>query len=158
MNNDASFKSLKFCQQMQMKRSEQQLNDASNSLQQNKPSSAPTNSTASTQSYRLNKTLQPATTSAEISTRSNQSLNRSTVAPVPPPLHSSSSKEKQIDSIRQRMESCLTAITNKVCDKGQKSPHGPFLAYLGTKLPSVPKEHLPRLEREILDIVASYST
>lgn len=61
-----------------------------------------------------------------------------------------------MDAIRQKMENCLTAMTNKISDKSQRSSHGPFLSYLGTKLPFVPKENLPKVEREILDLVDQY--
>lgn len=72
-------------------------------------------------------------------------------------LASASLKEKRLEAIRQRMESCLTAITNKVTDEAQRSRLAPFLAYLGTKLENVPKEILPNLEREILEMVTNYS-
>lgn len=67
------------------------------------------------------------------------------------------SKEKRIEEIRHRMESCLTAITNKVTEKTNRSPHAPFLAYLGTKLPNVPAKILAVLERKILDLVDAHS-
>lgn len=67
------------------------------------------------------------------------------------------SKEQRIEAIRQRMESCLSAITNKVTEKSERSPHAPFLAYLGTKLSLVPPELLPNLEREILEMVNHHS-
>lgn len=70
---------------------------------------------------------------------------------------SAAAKEKRIEVIRQRMESCLTAINNKVTEKGHRSPHAPFLAYLGTKLPNVPNEILPDLEKEILQLVDLHS-
>lgn len=70
---------------------------------------------------------------------------------------SDATKEKRIEAIRQRMESCLTAITNKVTEKEHRSPYAPFLAYLGTKLPNVSMEILPRLEKQILDLVDRHS-
>lgn len=90
-----------------------------------------------------NQTVHPITSSTQNSAISALSL--------------ASSKEKRIEAIRHRMESCLTAITNKVTEKGQRSPHAPFLAYLGTKLPNVSKEKLPALEQEILDLVGFHS-
>ena len=65
-------------------------------------------------------------------------------------------KERRIEAIRQKMESCLTAITKKVTEKSNRSPHAPFLAYLGTKLPNVPPETLPSLEQQILQLVDSH--
>ncbi|XP_037045773.1 uncharacterized protein LOC119081133 [Bradysia coprophila] len=128
-------------------------NDVPNSSQRQQSSSIQKNTTTSTQ--------HPAASSAATTIRSSQSARSSTIAPniarVAQLTSTSASKnEKRIDEIRQRMESCLTAITNKVTDKAQKSPHGPFLSYLGTRLPSVPKERLPKLEREILDLVEQY--
>lgn len=67
------------------------------------------------------------------------------------------SKEKSLDAIRQKMDSCLSAIANKVTDKPQRSPHAPFLAYLGTKLPNVPKEKIAHVEQELLEIVRFHS-
>ncbi len=72
-------------------------------------------------------------------------------------MTSAAAKEKRIEAIRQRMESCLTAINNKVTEKGQRSPYAPFLAYLGTKLPHVQADILPVLEKEILELVDRYS-
>lgn len=147
-----------------------QLNDVHNSSQQQQSSSTQKYATASTQPARANQTIQPNTSSAASTFRSNQlqSTRRSnqTIAPtttssaaniVPATSALASLKEKQIDAIRQRMDSCLTAITKKVSDKAQRSPHGPFLSYLGTRLPSVPKERLPILEREILELVDTYA-
>lgn len=144
-----------------------QLNDVRNSSQQQQFSSIEKTTTASAQPARSNKTIQPNTSSAPTTFRPNQlhSTRRSTIVPTKPstakivPVAPAlpSSKEKQFEAIRQRMDSCLTAITNKVSDKTQRSPHGPFLSYLGTRLPSVPKENIPKLEREILDLVDQYA-
>lgn len=97
-----------------------------------------------------NQTVPPTTSSTQKSAPSRAATATSA-------LDSESSKEKRIEAIRQRMESCLNAITNKATDKAQRSPHAPFLAYLGTKLPNVPAEVLPNLEREILDLVKFHS-
>lgn len=67
------------------------------------------------------------------------------------------SKEKSLEAIRQKMDSCLSAIANKVTDRPQRSPHAPFLAYLGTKLPNVPKEKIAAVEQELLEIVTFHS-
>lgn len=69
----------------------------------------------------------------------------------------SSSNEKTIELIRNKMDSCLTAFQNKLTDKPQRSPHAPFLAYLGTKLTNVSKENISKVEEEILAIVKCYS-
>lgn len=143
-----------------------QVNDVRNSSQQQQTSSIQKTATASTQPARPNQTIQPKTSSAVATFRSNQlqssrrsiqTTTPSTTNIVPATSALALSKEKQIDAIRQRMDSCLTAITKKVSDKAQRSPHGPFLSYLGTRLPSVPKEQLPKLEREILELVDYYA-
>lgn len=97
-----------------------------------------------------NQTVPPITSSTQQTASSRAHLTASVVA-------TEKEKEKRIEAIRVRMESCLTAITNKVTEKGQRSPHAPFLSYLGTKLPNVPKEILPNLEREILELVDHHS-
>lgn len=89
---------------------------------------------------------------ANSSTRTGPGLTTSTSATV-----STSTKEKSLEAIRHKMDSCLTAIANKVSDKAQRSPHAPFLAYLGTKLPNIPKEKIQDVEKEILELVDYYS-
>lgn len=96
-----------------------------------------------------NQAIRPITSSTQKTTSSRTDATSE--------LASALSKEKRIEAIRLRMESCLTAITNKVTEKSQRSPHAPFLAYLGTKLPDIPKEVLPNLEREILELVEFHS-
>lgn len=75
------------------------------------------------------------------------------VAPTP----GTTSKEISVDAIRNKMDSCLNAMANKITDKAHRSPHAPFLAYLGTKLPNIPQEIIPSVEEEILEIVKFYS-
>lgn len=142
------------------------MNDIRNSSQHQQSSSKQKTTTASTPAARTNKTTPPTTSSAATTSNSSQqqSARRSTIVPptstsvpVASTFTSASSRDKRLEAIRERMDSCLTAITNKVSDKAQRSPHGPFLSYLGTKLPSVPKEMVQKLEREILDLVEHYS-
>lgn len=73
-------------------------------------------------------------------------------------MAAATAREKKIDALRQKMDSYLTACNNKVLEKPQpRSPHAPFLAYLGTKLEVVPEDRIQTLEREILDLVFKYS-
>lgn len=74
------------------------------------------------------------------------------VAPVP-----SIPSNGQDDLLRRKLESCISSLSTKISEKHQRSPHAPFLAYLGTKLPNVPIEELPRLEKRILDLVDSFT-
>lgn len=69
----------------------------------------------------------------------------------------STSSDQNMDSIRHKLSSCITALNTKVSEKQSRSPHAPFLAYLGTKLPNVSKERLANLEKRILDLVESFS-
>lgn len=97
--------------------------------------------------------------------RSSSSSNRTVISPntmtaqknAPPRTVTTTSNEKSIEIIRHKMDSCLTALQNKITDKTQRSPHAPFLAYLGTKLVNVPKEILSNVEEEILDVVKNRS-
>lgn len=84
-------------------------------------------------------------------------INRTSTNPPPTSTATSSSeKDKSMEAIRNKMDSCLNAINSKVSEKSQRSPHAPFLAYLATKLPSVPKERITNLEREILELVDAF--
>lgn len=74
-----------------------------------------------------------------------------------PPTGTATSNENKIEMIRRKMDSCLNAMQNKITDKAQRSPHAPFLAYLGTKLVNVPNEIISSVEEEILEIVKYYS-
>lgn len=65
--------------------------------------------------------------------------------------------DQNMDAIRNKLSSCITALNTKVSEKQRRSPHAPFLAYLGTKLPNVRKERLANLEKQILDLVESFS-
>lgn len=121
-------------------------NDTRSSSQQK---SSTINPSATQKTLQKNTTVRPNTSSTQKSASSRTDATSE--------LASALSKEKRIEAIRVRMESCLTAITNKVTEKAQRSPHAPFLAYLGTKLPNVPKEFLPSLEREILELVEFHS-
>lgn len=96
--------------------------------------------------------------SVPAATPSRNATLTSTLASSNPPRTATTSKEKSIDAIRQKMDSCLSAMANKITEKTQRSPHAPFLAYLGTKLSDVPKQILPNLEREILELVNFHST
>ncbi len=68
-----------------------------------------------------------------------------------------SSNEESMDAVRQKLDSCITSLSTKISEKQHRSPHAPFLAYLGTKLPNVSIEQLPALEKKILDLVDLFS-
>ncbi|XP_037048567.1 uncharacterized protein LOC119083739 [Bradysia coprophila] len=91
--------------------------------------------------------------------QSNETSSNANTVPIVAPTNpaTTASKDQRIEAIRQQMESCLTAITNKVTEKSERSPYAPFLAYLGTKLSLVSQDILPNLEREILELVNQHS-
>lgn len=69
---------------------------------------------------------------------------------------STSLPDQSMDAVRSKLSSCITALSTKVSEKQNRSPHAPFLAYLGTKMPNVPNENLATLEKEILKLVDSF--
>lgn len=68
-----------------------------------------------------------------------------------------SKNDQSMELVRQKLDSCISSLSTKISEKHQRSPHAPFLAYLGTKLPNVAADDLPNLEKQILDLVASVS-
>lgn len=73
-----------------------------------------------------------------------------------PKLTPISSTEQSTEAMRHKLDNCIASLSAKISEKNHRSPHAPFLAYLGTKLPNVPKTELPRLEKQILDLVDSF--
>lgn len=101
------------------------------------------------------------TSSQNVNPSSSSRTNASTKISAPlravASIPGTTPKEISVDAIRNKMDSCLNAMANKITDKANRSPHAPFLAYLDTKLSNVPQVAIPSVEEEILDIVKLYS-
>ncbi|XP_037024895.1 uncharacterized protein LOC119066491 [Bradysia coprophila] len=70
----------------------------------------------------------------------------------------SSSDATSMEKIKEKMELYLNACNDKLVKKPERSPHASFLSYLGSKMDGIPKEKIPALEKEILDIVYRFSS
>lgn len=64
---------------------------------------------------------------------------------------------KSMDAIKEKMEVYLNACNDKILKKPERSPHASFLSYLSSKMDNIPKERVPALEKEILDVVFRFS-
>lgn len=83
-------------------------------------------------------------------------MSTSSSSKAPQATTTSSPTDRNMEAMQNKLSSCISALSTKVTEKQNRSPHAPFLAYLGTKLPNVPKEELAALEKEILNLVDSF--
>lgn len=96
----------------------------------------PSTSSSSTQKL-------PSSSSAPKTMSSSAQKSSSSVQKASFPQKNATSTN-DMESVRRKLDNCISSLSAKIADKQERSPHAPFLAYLGTKLPSVPKNQLGR--------------